>query len=127
MAAMTAPTWFVRVEGKVRGPFDLAQLERLLSRGVVAGEHEVSEDRLRWCKVRDHPLLRARTAQSAVPAPGRASPPPLPTRPPPPPPPAAKPTEVTQASFALDPGETVTDLKVGESNDAAEQGWFDNF
>jgi GYF domain 2 len=45
---MAEKRWYVRVRGKVLGPFGLAQLRALLDRGQFRRFHEISEDRQTW-------------------------------------------------------------------------------
>ena len=40
--------WYIRIRGRVLGPFDLAQLQLLKSRGQFTRLHEVSTDRRNW-------------------------------------------------------------------------------
>jgi S1-C subfamily serine protease len=40
--------WFVRVRGRVNGPYDLQELRALKDRGQLARMHEVSSDRVQW-------------------------------------------------------------------------------
>lgn len=48
MEHMNDTKWYVRVRGKVMGPFDIEQLRSLRSRGRFGRFHEVSEDRKTW-------------------------------------------------------------------------------
>ncbi len=111
---MTSPTWFVRVDGKVRGPFALAQLEQLLSRGLLDWHHEVSEDRLSWQPLSQHPQFAAR-----IPVLELA---PQPARVPPPPPPRPPSTPVIR----LEDEPTQGTAKQKEPPEGSE-GWFDSF
>jgi hypothetical protein len=45
---MSAKPLYVRVRGKVLGPFSPAQLANLRDRGQFRSFHEVSEDRVGW-------------------------------------------------------------------------------
>ena len=45
---MTDRRLFVRVRGKVQGPFSMVQLRGLRDRGQFRGFHEVSDDRVTW-------------------------------------------------------------------------------
>jgi hypothetical protein len=47
---MNDTKWYVRVRGKVMGPFDLEQLRSLRARGQVGRFHEISTDRHTWQK-----------------------------------------------------------------------------
>lgn len=42
--------WYIRWRGKVTGPYTLAQLEKLQSRGQISRLHEVSQDRRSWAR-----------------------------------------------------------------------------
>jgi hypothetical protein len=42
------PSWYVRIRGKVLGPFTRDQLESMRDRGQIARFHEVSQDRRTW-------------------------------------------------------------------------------
>lgn len=48
MEPMNDTKWYVRVRGKVMGPFDLQQLRSLRARGRFGRFHEVSADRKTW-------------------------------------------------------------------------------
>ena len=48
MSSDSADRWFVRIRGKVIGPFGLDQLHSLRERGRLLAEHEVSRDRRNW-------------------------------------------------------------------------------
>jgi len=41
-------TYYIRVRGRVQGPFDLEQLKRLRQRGQFSRAHEVSADQTSW-------------------------------------------------------------------------------
>jgi len=45
---MSATQYFVRIRGRVSGPYDLAALEELVRKGRVSRFHEVSVDRANW-------------------------------------------------------------------------------
>jgi S1-C subfamily serine protease len=45
---MSEARYYIRIRGKVLGPFDLAQLRRQRDRGQLSRFHEVSEDRITW-------------------------------------------------------------------------------
>jgi hypothetical protein len=45
---MSDPTWYIRVRGRISGPFDRSQLEALRKRGQFARFHEISQDRQSW-------------------------------------------------------------------------------
>ena len=40
--------YFLRMQGRVTGPFDMAKLKSLRARGVLQPFHEVSTDRSNW-------------------------------------------------------------------------------
>ena len=77
-------TWFVRGDGKIRGPFNPAQIRQFLARGIVLAHHELSADRLRWVRLADHPELGNGPGDAPPSVPGRSAtgtrmpPPPLP-------------------------------------------------
>jgi len=48
MSSVETQRWFVRIRGKVIGPFGLDQLQSLRDRGRLQQEHEVSRDRRTW-------------------------------------------------------------------------------
>jgi TM2 domain-containing membrane protein YozV len=48
VVAMSEKHYFVRVRGKIRGPFDVPQLRSMRDRGQFSSFHEVSEDRKLW-------------------------------------------------------------------------------
>ncbi|HEX5272568.1 MAG TPA: GYF domain-containing protein [Gemmataceae bacterium] len=64
---MSAAQYYVRIRGKVLGPFDLTQLRRQRDRGQLSRFHEVSEDRVTW--------VPASSLGELFPADGAASPP----------------------------------------------------
>jgi hypothetical protein len=41
-------TWFVKHDGKIRGPFNLTQLRSMKDRGRLLADSEVSQDRVSW-------------------------------------------------------------------------------
>ena len=45
---MADARYFIRIRGKVLGPFDMVQLRRQRERGQVSRFHEISEDRITW-------------------------------------------------------------------------------
>jgi hypothetical protein len=45
---MSEPMYFVRLRGKVTGPYTVAQLQALYRRGQFSRVHQVSEDRATW-------------------------------------------------------------------------------
>ncbi|MEZ6065980.1 MAG: GYF domain-containing protein [Planctomycetaceae bacterium] len=49
--------WFVRVRGKVNGPYDLARLQGLKVRGRLSRVHEVSQDQRTWLPATSIPGL----------------------------------------------------------------------
>ena len=48
MNPMNDAKWYVRIRGRVMGPFDVRQLESLRKRGQFSRFHEVSTDRQTW-------------------------------------------------------------------------------
>lgn len=49
--------YYVRIRGRVAGPYDLSQLKDLKDRGQLSPIHEVSEDRVAWRPVRECDVL----------------------------------------------------------------------
>jgi hypothetical protein len=47
------PSLYIRIRGRVQGPFDEERLRALVRRGQVSRIHEVSEDGTRWTKAGD--------------------------------------------------------------------------
>src|SRR5438270_75639 len=45
---MADPRYFIRADGRIKGPFGLPDLQRLIRRGLLLPEHEVSTDRTSW-------------------------------------------------------------------------------
>jgi hypothetical protein len=43
-----ADAFYVRVRGKISGPFDIASLQKLVRRGALSRIHEISSDRAAW-------------------------------------------------------------------------------
>lgn len=69
--------YFVRIHGKIMGPFEVDQMRSLRDRGRLRAEHEISLDRRRWEPAsqlqevfeRAEPAAAARTqAPAAAPA-----------------------------------------------------------
>ncbi len=48
-----AKQYYVRIRGRVQGPFDLDKVRSLVRRGQVSRMHEVSEDAASWVKAAD--------------------------------------------------------------------------
>lgn len=48
MSSVESPKFFVRIRGKIMGPFAMDQLISLKSRGRLQEDHEVSSDRRQW-------------------------------------------------------------------------------
>jgi len=67
--------YFVRVRGKVMGPFSLKQLQSLRDRGQFRGFHEVSEDRATWRSASSIQGFFAPEPPAAAPAAPPAGPP----------------------------------------------------
>lgn len=65
------PNLYVRIRGRVQGPFDEERLRALARRGQVSRIHEVSEDGARWVKAGDFPDLFA-APQTPVESPAQA-------------------------------------------------------
>ncbi len=56
--------WYVRMRGRVLGPFSPSQLASLRDRGRLAEDHELSQDRRSWMKASEMPGVFARPAES---------------------------------------------------------------
>lgn len=54
---MPAPRYFVRVRGRVQGPFDVSRIRSLRARGQLSRAFEVSEDGRVWSSSREVPAL----------------------------------------------------------------------
>lgn len=67
---MAGEQYYVRIRGKINGPFDLAGLQKLAARGVVSRLHEVSADKITWTSASEYeqlfPSVGGRGASSAV-------------------------------------------------------------
>lgn len=48
---------YVRIRGRVQGPFEIERLQALVRRGQVSRMHEVSADQSNWRPAGDHPEL----------------------------------------------------------------------
>jgi hypothetical protein len=48
---------YIRVRGKVTGPFDVASLQKLVRRGALSRMHEVSSDRVNWAPAGEYEEL----------------------------------------------------------------------
>ena len=55
--------WYVRMRGRVLGPFNQSQLTSLRDRGQLADDHEVSHDRRSWIKAAELPGVFARAVE----------------------------------------------------------------
>lgn len=51
--------YYIRVRGKVQGPFTAGELQRLASRGRFARHHQVSADKQKWHRASEFPELLA--------------------------------------------------------------------
>ncbi len=72
-----AGQWYVRMQGRVLGPFNPSQLASLRDRGRLTLEHEISQDRRSWIKAAEMQSIFARGAETQPhphphPAPTRA-------------------------------------------------------
>lgn len=45
---MSSKTYYLRIRGRIDGPFDLFDLQQMAKRGVLSRIHEISEDRVNW-------------------------------------------------------------------------------
>ena len=63
--------WYVRMRGRVLGPFSPSQLASLRARGRLTEDHELSQDRRSWLKASEMPGAFALSAQRE-PQPARA-------------------------------------------------------
>jgi hypothetical protein len=61
---MSADQYYVRIRGRVNGPFDLAGLQRLAARGVVSRVHEISADKINWTSACEYEDLFPSTSGS---------------------------------------------------------------
>jgi hypothetical protein len=59
-----AGQWYVRMKGRVLGPFSPSQLASLRDRGTLTEDHELSQDRRSWTKASEMPGVFARTVES---------------------------------------------------------------
>src|SRR5579883_2361016 len=64
---MSEKRLYVRVRGRVIGPFSLAQLKALRERGQFHRFHEISEDRKRWVSATTLDELFGSGAESVLP------------------------------------------------------------
>jgi hypothetical protein len=51
---MADERFYVRVRGKISGPFDIATLQKLVRRGTLSRIHEISSDRAAWSAAGDY-------------------------------------------------------------------------
>ena len=63
--------WYVRMRGRVLGPFSPSQLASLRDRGRLTDDHELSQDRRSWMRASEMPGVFALSAQRE-PQPARA-------------------------------------------------------
>lgn len=61
-------SYYVRVRGRVQGPFQVDQLRALIQKGQLSRIHELSQDQHSWAKVADFPELFAAPAIESAPA-----------------------------------------------------------
>ena len=59
--------YFIRLRGRVQGPFDAERLRQLARRGQFSRLHEVSTDGQQWISGKDRPELFAVAAEAPVP------------------------------------------------------------
>lgn len=62
---MSEEQYFIRVRGRVQGPFDIDRLHLLAKRGQFSRLHEVSSDGTAWSRASDHPELFPSPAETA--------------------------------------------------------------
>lgn len=67
------PNLYVRIRGRVQGPFDEERLRSLVRRGQISRIHEVSEDGARWIKAADYPDLFDGAPAAALASVGRTA------------------------------------------------------
>ncbi len=58
-AAASESLYYIRVRGKVEGPYNLPQAQALVRRGRLGRHHEVSQDRVNWKRASEFPELFA--------------------------------------------------------------------
>lgn len=81
---MSDARYFIRADGRIKGPFALPDLQRLVGRGLLLPEHEVSNDRVSWVEAGRYETLFPQAdpaMQSARPTPAPARSQPAPTAP----------------------------------------------
>jgi GYF domain 2/Domain of unknown function (DUF4190) len=59
-----AGQWYVRMRGRVLGPFSPSQLASLRHRGRLTEDHELSQDRRSWIKAAEMPGAFAKSAET---------------------------------------------------------------
>jgi len=62
--------YFVRIRGRVQGPFDLEKLQQMVRRGRLSRIHELSSDRKSWCSAAENPELFSGSSASNAALPG---------------------------------------------------------
>ncbi len=67
---MASETYFVRLRGKISGPFDFTALQRLVKLGMLSRIHEVSRDKVDWTPATAVPGLLPDAAPRATILPG---------------------------------------------------------
>lgn len=72
--AAGAERYFVRVRGRVQGPYDLARIRSLRSRGQLSRAFEVSSDGLVWSASTDVPALQGTDVSASHPESAATSP-----------------------------------------------------
>jgi GYF domain 2 len=70
---MEEKRFFVSINEKILGPFDLPQLKALRDRGQLQWFHQVSEDRQTWVTASTMPELFQRTSKGPLPQGGKES------------------------------------------------------
>ncbi len=63
---MSESTYFVRIRGKVSGPYEIERLRRLVRQGALSRIHELSADRLTWERAGDYEDLFPQPAARPV-------------------------------------------------------------
>jgi hypothetical protein len=111
---------YIRIRGKVTGPFDVATLQKLVRRGALSRIHEVSPDRVNWAPAGEYeelfPAAPAPVAIQTEPVPEYESPPATP--------PAA--TAVSESYFYAQNGVTVGPVPLNVLVSLAQNGTLES-
>lgn len=66
---MADSAFFLRIRGKISGPFDLTGLQKLVRRGMLSRIHEISSDKVTWNTAGEFEDLFATTPSATAPQP----------------------------------------------------------